>query len=138
MKKSQATAAWEWRNCVQVTSDRCGARLRKWIDLTLAQEYIHAISTLVDIVVDPAPIEAATRDLDDGYLVALAREHSADFIVTGDKDFLEWEDQTPPAITPAAGWGRFVQVPPPIRARRVRFTSAPFAGSCPRLPGRHH
>ena len=46
--------------------------------------------------------EAATRDVDDDYLVALAREHSADFIVTGDKDLLEWEDQTPPAITPAA------------------------------------
>ncbi len=26
----------------------------------------------------------------------------ADFIVTGDKDLLEWEAQTPPAITPAA------------------------------------
>jgi predicted nucleic acid-binding protein len=36
------------------------------------------------------------------YLVALAREHSANFIVTGDKDLLEWEDQTPPAMTPAA------------------------------------
>jgi uncharacterized protein len=77
-------------------------RLRKWIDLTLAQEYISTISTLVDIVADPAPIEAATRDVDDDYLVALAREHSADFVVTGDKDLLEWEDQTPPAITPAA------------------------------------
>ncbi|MCP4960622.1 MAG: putative toxin-antitoxin system toxin component, PIN family [Actinomycetia bacterium] len=77
-------------------------RLRKWIDLAVAEEYIHTISTLVDIVADPAPIEAATRDVDDDYLVALAREHSADFIVTGDKDLLEWEDQTPPAITPAA------------------------------------
>lgn len=77
-------------------------RLRKWIDRTVAEDYIHTISTLVDIVADPAPIDAATRDVDDDYLVALAREHSADFIVTGDKDLLEWEDQMPPAITPAA------------------------------------
>lgn len=77
-------------------------RLRKWIDLTVAQGYIHTISTLVDVVADPASIEATTRDADDDYLVALAREHSADFIVTGDKDLLEWSDQRPPVITPAA------------------------------------
>ncbi len=76
-------------------------RLRKWIDLAAAKDYISTISTLVDLVADPAQIEAATRDVDDDYLVAVAREHSADFIVTGDKDLLEWEDQTPPAITPA-------------------------------------
>ena len=77
-------------------------RLRKWINLPVAQEYIQAISTLVDLVPDPDAIEARTRDVDDDYLVALAREHWADFIVSGDKDLLEWEDQTPPVITPAA------------------------------------
>lgn len=77
-------------------------RLRKWIDLATAQGYVETISTLADLVADPAPIEATTRDVDDDYLVALAREHSAEFIVTGDKDLLEWEDQMPPVITPAA------------------------------------
>lgn len=77
-------------------------RLRKWIDLAVAKDYINTISTLVDLVDDPAPIDPVTRDVDDDYLVALAREHSANFIVTGDKDLLEWEDQTPPALTPAA------------------------------------
>ena len=77
-------------------------RLRKWIDLTVAREYVGTISTLVYLVADPTAIAAATRDVDDDYLVALARESSADFIVTGDKDLLEWEDQQPPAITPAA------------------------------------
>ena len=76
-------------------------RLRKWIDLTVAKDYITTISTLVDLVADPAPIDPATRDVDDDYLVALAREHSANFIVTGDKDLLEWEDQAPPVVTPA-------------------------------------
>jgi putative PIN family toxin of toxin-antitoxin system len=77
-------------------------RLRKWIDLTAAQEYIQTISTLVDLVDDPTPIEATTRDVDDDYHVALAREHGVDFIVTSDKDLIEWEDQTPPVITPVA------------------------------------
>ncbi|NNC81714.1 MAG: putative toxin-antitoxin system toxin component, PIN family [Acidimicrobiales bacterium] len=77
-------------------------RLRKWIDLPTAHEYIETISALVDLVSDPGSIEATTRDPDDDYLVALAREHSADYIVTGDKDLLEWEAQAPPAITPVA------------------------------------
>jgi hypothetical protein len=45
--------------------------LRKWIDLSVAHEYIQTIATLVDLVADPVPIEAATRDADDDYVVAL-------------------------------------------------------------------
>ena len=77
-------------------------RLRKRVDPGLAQLYLATIRRIADVAADPAPIEAATRHADDDYLVALAREHNADWIVTGDKDLLEWEDQTPPAITPAA------------------------------------
>jgi predicted nucleic acid-binding protein len=60
---------------------------------------IRRIAVVVD---DPTSISAATRDPDDDYLVALARQHTVDYIVTGDKDLLEWDDQAPPAITPAA------------------------------------
>ena len=60
---------------------------------------VRRIANLVD---DPVSIAAATRDPDDDYLVALAQQHQADYIVTGDKDLLEWDDQVPPAITPAA------------------------------------
>jgi predicted nucleic acid-binding protein len=64
--------------------------------------FIETIRTVVDIVADPLEVEAATRDRDDDYLVALAREHDADFIVTGDRDLLDWADQKPPVIRPAA------------------------------------
>lgn len=50
-------------------------------------------------VLDPIDIAAHTRDPDDDYLVALAREHNADYIVTGDKDLLEWPEQRPPVVT---------------------------------------
>jgi len=77
-------------------------RLRKRVEPELAQLYMATVRRIADTVLDPAPIEAATRDADDDYIVALAREHGVDWIVTGDKDLLEWEDQMPRAITPAA------------------------------------
>lgn len=62
---------------------------------------MHAIRTLADVVEDAVVIESLTRDPDDYYLVALAREHAADVIVSGDKDLLDWEEQHPPVVTPA-------------------------------------
>lgn len=77
-------------------------RLRKRIEPELAQLYLATVRRIANLVDDPVSIVAATRDPDDDYLVALARQHHADYIVTGDKDLLEWDDQVPPAITPAA------------------------------------
>ncbi len=76
-------------------------RLRRWIDLETAQIYITTIETLADVLSDPETGEAITRDADDDYLVALARRELADYIVTGDKDLLDWEAQSPPVISPA-------------------------------------
>jgi putative PIN family toxin of toxin-antitoxin system len=77
-------------------------RMRKWIARDVAEHFVETVRVLADIVSDPAVVEATTRDVDDDYLVALAREHGADYIVTGDKDLLEWPEQRPPVITPAA------------------------------------
>ena len=35
------------------------------------------------------------------YVIHLARQHGADFIVTGDADLLEWPGQDPPVMPPA-------------------------------------
>ena len=77
-------------------------RMRRWIPLDVAERYVETLRVLADLVPDPAVVESTTRDLDDDYLVALAREHGADYIVTGDKDLLDWPDQRPPVLTPAA------------------------------------
>lgn len=77
-------------------------RMRRWIPLEVAERYVETIQVLADVVENPAAIDATTRDLDDDYLVALARQHGADYIVTGDHDLLDWVDQRPPVITPAA------------------------------------
>jgi uncharacterized protein len=72
------------------------------IDPELAQLYVATVRRIAHLVDDPVSIVAATRDPGDDYLVALARQHRADYVVTGDKDLLEWGAQVPPAITPAA------------------------------------
>jgi uncharacterized protein len=81
-------------------------RMRKWISLDVAERYVATIRALADLVPDPEVVESTTRDVDDDYLVALARQHAADYIVTGDKDLLEWPEQGASVITPAA----FVQL----------------------------
>ena len=77
-------------------------RLRRWIDLDHAREYVDVLRTFDGLVPDPTNPAATTRDADDDYLVALAREHAADVIVSGDKDLLEWREQRPPVLTPDA------------------------------------
>jgi putative PIN family toxin of toxin-antitoxin system len=77
-------------------------RLRKWISHERAAAFIEMIGTMVDLMPDPPVEEVGIRDNDDAYLVSLARMHNCDFIVTGDKDLLEWERQKPPCISPAS------------------------------------
>jgi putative PIN family toxin of toxin-antitoxin system len=82
-------------------------RLRRWITLEDATQFVDAIAAIVDLVDDPVHISAATRDHGDDYLVALARDHNVDVIVSGDNDLLEWKAQDPPVVTPAQferGW----------------------------------
>lgn len=63
-------------------------RLRKWISLEDATLFADTIETIVDLVDDPDAVETETRDSNDDYLIALARTHDVDVIVSGDKDLL--------------------------------------------------
>ncbi len=69
-------------------------RLTKRISVDDALSYVRAIRTLADVVEDAVVIESLTRDSDDDYIVALAREHGAAVVVSGDKDLLEWAGAT--------------------------------------------
>jgi hypothetical protein len=50
--------------------------------------FLSAVVAVSHSVGDPAKIAALSRDPDDDYLLALAVEHRADWIVTGDRDLL--------------------------------------------------
>lgn len=90
-------------------------RLRKRISAEASEVFVDDLVMLLDFVPDPSRVRAATRDPKDDYIVALAREQGADFIVTGDKGLLEWEEQRPPVVTPAT-----LRVCGPTRHRRLR------------------
>ena len=77
-------------------------RLRKWIRLEAAELYITGLATTAEVHPDPPPGPALSRDPDDDYVIHLARQHGADFIVTGDADLLEWPGQDPPVMPPAS------------------------------------
>ena len=76
-------------------------RLRRWIELPVAELFVGRIKNAAEPVPDPGEVEVHTRDPGDDYLIALARAHGAELIVSGDRDLLEWEEQLPPVITPA-------------------------------------
>ncbi len=75
-------------------------RLRKQISAEDAREFVTTISALPSQVPHPLEIAVATRDTDDDYLVAFSRAHEAVWIVTGDDDVLEWDEQKPRTIAP--------------------------------------
>ena len=64
--------------------------------------FIDTLDATADFSPDPILSTAFTRDPKDDCLVALARTESADFIVAGDKDLLDWPEQLPPVVTPVA------------------------------------
>ena len=75
-------------------------RLRRWITLPAAKLYLARVATAAEIQPDPEPGPRLSRDPDDDYVIYLARENGAEFIVTGDDDLLEWSEQDPPTISP--------------------------------------
>ena len=79
-------------------------RIQKRVPPERAAAFLDDLVTLLDVVADPSKVLPVTRDPKDDYLVALAAEHGVDFIVSGDKDLLEWEGQLPPVMAPAAFW----------------------------------
>ncbi len=76
--------------------------MRRWLELRIAELYVETIAAVADLVPDPCEIGTHTRDSEDDYLIALARIHGAEFIVSGDRDLLEWKEQRPPVVTPVA------------------------------------
>jgi uncharacterized protein len=63
-------------------------RFRRWFTREDAEALIERLWVVAEVARDRAEAEALTRDPDDDYLVALAREAGCDLIVSGDADLL--------------------------------------------------
>jgi putative PIN family toxin of toxin-antitoxin system len=66
-------------------------KLRRYVSLADVDEYLSGLAILADLVVDPpdALRKRVCRDMNEDYLVALAREAKVDLIVSGDRDLLD-------------------------------------------------
>lgn len=78
-------------------------RLRRFITSEEAIEFVDALAIAADVRDDPHPtVGLVPEDPDDDYLVALARETGADYLLASDQHLLGLAAPKPPVITPAA------------------------------------
>ncbi len=77
-------------------------KLRRWITMDEGRDFVETVGTLVNLKSEPLQVAAIFRDASDDYLIALANEQAVQFIVSGDKDLLEWAGDKPAITSPTA------------------------------------
>jgi putative PIN family toxin of toxin-antitoxin system len=75
-------------------------RFRRWVSLSVAGDFIAGLEDAALILDDPPSQPGLTADPDDDYLVALARDANADFLVSGDRHLTGLVDAVPSVLTP--------------------------------------
>ena len=81
-------------------------RFRRWFTREDAEALIERLWVIAEIAPDRSDTESFTRDPNDDYLVALARDAGCDLIVSGDADLLVF-DGPPEVLTPRQLLDRF-------------------------------
>ena len=75
-------------------------KFRRYIDHKSATEYVARIQRHASTASDPTNAPTVTRDPDDDYLVALAKQEDVDAIISVDLDLLDAGFTDPPVRTP--------------------------------------
>ena len=75
-------------------------RLERYVSSSNADSFIAWIARIAVIHPDPTTIEPVTRDPDDDYLFALARDAHVDMIVSGDADLIDLDEPPTRVLTP--------------------------------------
>jgi len=96
-------------------------RIWKWISVADAIVFVENIVTMLDLVPDPAEAVHHLRDETDDYLVALARENRVEYMITGDRDLLDWSLQFLPVIS----LGKEVEFEESFGAAKLVISSMP-------------
>ncbi len=77
-------------------------KLRRYLSVEEAQRYVARLAEVAEHSPDPVIRPGLTRDPDDDYLVALAQEANADYLVSGDRDLTVLTHLQPPVLEPRA------------------------------------
>ena len=78
-------------------------RLRRFISQEDADEFVDALAFAADVRDNPQPIPGLVPgDPGDDYLVALARETGADYLLASDQHLIGLDSPRPPVIAPRA------------------------------------
>src|SRR5207302_586931 len=77
-------------------------RLRSFISEEDALAFVEALRAGADVRSDPDPQEGLVpNDPEDAYLVALARETGAEYVLSSDRHLVALHPARPPVITPS-------------------------------------
>ncbi len=77
-------------------------RLRRFISREDALAFVELLSVAADVRPDPTPIAGLVpQDPEDDFLIALAREAGADYVLSGDQHLTALRSARPPIITAA-------------------------------------
>lgn len=66
----------------------------------IAVAFIDGLAADATVLTDPPELPSISPDSDDDYLIALARDAAADYLVSGDRHLLALTDLDPPVLTP--------------------------------------
>lgn len=75
-------------------------KFRRWVSTATATEFIDGLAQDALIAEDAPALSGLSPDPDDDYLIALARDANADYLVSGDRHLLDLDDPQPPVLTP--------------------------------------
>lgn len=81
------------------------SKFRRWVSENDAIAFVEVLRLSAIVSNDPAEIEPISRDPNDDYLIAVAREARAHVLVSGDHDLTSIVGNEPPIVTPASFLG---------------------------------
>ena len=84
----------------ELTTTLLRPKFRRWATESDVITFVEVLRHAAAMVEDPAEVERVSRDPNDDYLVALAREAGAHVLISSDGDLTSIEGNDPPVVTP--------------------------------------
>ena len=84
----------------ELTTTLLRRKFRRWSSENDVVAFVEVLRLAAAMVEDPAEIEAVSRDPNDDYLIALAREARAHVLLSSDGDLTSIEGNEPPIVSP--------------------------------------